>query len=329
MESTAVPARIDVYRAISEVTKAISQEGVAKNRKNQAQGYSFRGIDDIYNALAPMIAAADLCILPTMSERTVVERETQKGGTLFYVTVKGHFDFVSARDGSTHPVEMYGEAMDSADKATNKAMSAAYKYACMQAFCIPTEGDNDADAGHNEVRPSAPRQHVQPVAAQPIAPKVDPAKVAKAEVPAEVQKIWDTMTNADTSQKALMKLVNQAAPLDGAQALIDSELAKRKIESLNTIPDKKAYAALAWVIWKFINKPQTAAAPQKTSGLTLAKFHPDDRSRMLAALKKAKGWNQAQVELWLQAFTESAERAVAVADGMLFEFEMQGQAVSA
>lgn len=45
--------------------------------------------------------------------------------------------------------------MDSADKATNKAMSAAYKYAAMQAFCIPTEGDNDADAHTHDV---APRQ---------------------------------------------------------------------------------------------------------------------------------------------------------------------------
>jgi hypothetical protein len=42
--------------------------------------------------------------------------------------------------------------MDSADKATNKAMSAAYKYAALQAFCIPTEADNDADAHHPEVK---------------------------------------------------------------------------------------------------------------------------------------------------------------------------------
>ena len=56
------------------------------------------------------------------------------------------FDFVSAEDGSKHIVKTFGEAMDSGDKATNKAMSAAYKYACFQAFSIPTESDNDADA---------------------------------------------------------------------------------------------------------------------------------------------------------------------------------------
>jgi hypothetical protein len=41
--------------------------------------------------------------------------------------------------------------MDSGDKATNKAMSAAYKYMAMQLFCIPTEGDNDADSSTHEI----------------------------------------------------------------------------------------------------------------------------------------------------------------------------------
>jgi hypothetical protein len=71
---------------------------------------------------------------------------SQKGGALFYVTVDAEFDFVSAEDGTKHTVKTFGEAMDSGDKATNKAMSAAYKYACFQAFSIPTESDNDADA---------------------------------------------------------------------------------------------------------------------------------------------------------------------------------------
>ena len=135
----------DVYRAISQVIKDISRDGISKGRRNEQQGYAFRGIDDIYNALSGLIAAADLCILPRMSERRQEERQTAKGGVLFYVTVRAEFDFVSVRDGSTHTVSMYGEAMDSADKATNKAMSAAYKYACMQVFCIPTEGMEDAD----------------------------------------------------------------------------------------------------------------------------------------------------------------------------------------
>lgn len=143
----------EVYKAISAVASEMAQEGISKARKNQAQGYSFRGIDDVYNALAPVISKHGLCILPRMLERTCEERVNGKGTALFYVTVKAEFDLVSAADGSKHTISTYGEAMDSGDKATNKAMSAAFKYACMQAFCIPTEGDNDADAHTHEVTP--------------------------------------------------------------------------------------------------------------------------------------------------------------------------------
>ena len=147
-----------VYQAIASVAATMAESGIAKARKNQAQGYSFRGIDDVYNALGPVLARNGLVVLPRTLSRECIERQTAKGSPLFYVTVEVEFDFVSAEDGSKHTVKTYGEAMDSADKATNKAMSAAYKYAAMQAFCIPTEGDNDADAHTHEVAPKpAPR----------------------------------------------------------------------------------------------------------------------------------------------------------------------------
>jgi hypothetical protein len=55
-----------------------------------------------------------------------------------------------------HTARTFGEAMDSGDKATNKAMSAAYKYVTFQTFCIPTEGDNDADLTTHETVPTPP-----------------------------------------------------------------------------------------------------------------------------------------------------------------------------
>jgi len=140
-----------VYQAINAVQAALSKEGIAKDRNNAAQGYKFRGIDEVYNALSPLLAKNGLCILPRCTERVCVERTNAKGTALFYVTVRAEFDFVASEDGSKHTVTTYGEAMDSGDKATNKAMSAAYKYAAMQAFSIPTEGDNDADATTHEV----------------------------------------------------------------------------------------------------------------------------------------------------------------------------------
>ena len=63
-----------VYEAIADVTRALSREGISKDRKNESQGYRFRGIDDVYNALAPLLAASKLCILPNVLSREVVER---------------------------------------------------------------------------------------------------------------------------------------------------------------------------------------------------------------------------------------------------------------
>lgn len=156
-----------IYESINKIQAALAKTGISKGRKNQQQGYVFRGIDDVYGALAPLLAEHSVCVFPRVTSRECVERQTQRGGALFYVTVCVEFDFVSAIDGSIHTCITYGEAMDSADKATNKAMSAAYKYACLQTFCIPTEGDNDADATTYDVRPrsdgnAAPERDAHP-----------------------------------------------------------------------------------------------------------------------------------------------------------------------
>jgi hypothetical protein len=155
-----------VYKAIAEVALALSKEGISKDQNCSfgKTSYKFRGIDDIYNALAPVMAKAELVMLPRVLSRTASERVAVKeyGGSktesvTFYVSVEVEYDLVSAKDGSIHTIKTFGEALDTGDKATNKAMSAAYKYACFQAFCIPTEGDNDADATtHSNVQPQKP-----------------------------------------------------------------------------------------------------------------------------------------------------------------------------
>lgn len=174
----ALPA---VYAAIAAVMEDVGQEGIAKGRRNQQQGYSFRGIDDVYNALAPLLARHHLIIVPRVLTREKTEQTTQKGGILFYVVVQVEFDIVCASDGSKITACTWGEAMDSADKATNKAMSAAYKYMAMQTFCIPTEGDNDADASHHEVKANAgasasPRKAQQATGAEAIPPASAPVQ---------------------------------------------------------------------------------------------------------------------------------------------------------
>lgn len=167
---------MEVYKAIAEVACELAQTGISKDSKNQSQGFMFRGIDAVYNHLAPLLAKHKLVILPRCIERECVERQTARGGMMFSVTVKAEFDMVSAIDGSKHTIATYGEAMDSGDKATNKAMSAAYKYAAFQAFCIPTEETSqDADAETHQVQARAKPAARAKQAPEPI---TDPAVIA-------------------------------------------------------------------------------------------------------------------------------------------------------
>ena len=154
-----------VYAKIAKVQGELAKVGIAKDRKNQTPGasYNFRGIDEVYNTLARLLADTGLCILPRMVGHSLTERgKTAKGNAIYSAIVEAEFDFVSADDGSVHTVRSYGEAMDSSDKATNKAMSAAYKYMALMTFAIPTEGDNDADATTHEVQTVAPPAKREP-----------------------------------------------------------------------------------------------------------------------------------------------------------------------
>lgn len=176
---------MEVYKAIAAVAGELAAIGISKSSKNQQQGFNFRGIDAVYNTLAPLLAKHHLVILPRCIEREVVERHTAKGGILFSVTVKAEFDMVSAQDGSKHTIATYGEAMDSGDKATNKAMSSAYKYAAFQAFCIPTEETAvDADSTTH------PPTRRAPIDIGPYLAAMDAAKSSK-ELAAAANAAWD------------------------------------------------------------------------------------------------------------------------------------------
>lgn len=142
-----------VYQAISSVAAALALDGVAKTRLNARDNYLYRSIDDVLGRLAPLLAKHRLCILPRVLDREASLRHDESGKALIAVTLKVAFDLVSAKDGSCHTIEAFGEALDPGDKATAKAMQSAYKYAVLQAFCVPALPGEDADA--RSYRPQA------------------------------------------------------------------------------------------------------------------------------------------------------------------------------
>lgn len=174
-----------VYQAINAVAAQLARDGIGKTRKNDQQGYKFRGIDEVMNALAPLLANHKLIIFPRMMRRECEARQTKSGSVLYSVTVEAEFDFVSAEDGSKHTARTFGEAMDSGDKATNKSMAAAYKYAAFQTFCIPLEGSGDVDADSTTPedtrpfdKPAAPEPPAAPTASERAAAAIVDPKVA-------------------------------------------------------------------------------------------------------------------------------------------------------
>ena len=125
-----------IYEAIPAIMDEIGHIG--KDRRNQQQGFMFRGIDQVMNTMKPLLAKHGVFVVPEVIDRQREERTTKSGSNLIYsiLTVRYHF---CASDGSEVVATTVGEGMDSADKASNKAMAIAFKYACFQVFCIPTE----------------------------------------------------------------------------------------------------------------------------------------------------------------------------------------------
>lgn len=131
-----------IHAAICEIMKEIG--GVEKNRKNQQQGYSFRGIADVYLACQPVMARHGVHVAPVeIRDQTMTVGKSSTGKDSYHLTMRVLFR-AFADDGSWVPVETIGESIDSSDKAANKAMSQAMKYCLVQLFALPEE-DPDID----------------------------------------------------------------------------------------------------------------------------------------------------------------------------------------
>lgn len=134
--------KTNIYEAISRCMEEIG--AVGKDAENKQQGFKYRGIDAVMNAINPALVRNHVFIVPEVLEQQRQERTTNKGAVLIYSICRIKYTFY-AEDGSSIEAITVGEGMDSGDKATNKAMAIAFKYACFQVFCIPTEEMKDPD----------------------------------------------------------------------------------------------------------------------------------------------------------------------------------------
>ena len=147
-----------IYEAIANVMKDVG--AVGKDAKNNFDNYVYRSIDGVMNALNPAMVKNHVFVTPTVLDSQREERVNAKGTNMVYTILTVKYSFYTD-DGSSVECTVVGEAMDRSDKSSNKAMSAAFKYACFQTFCIPTEEMIDSETETLEMptekkKPKAP-----------------------------------------------------------------------------------------------------------------------------------------------------------------------------
>lgn len=216
-----------IYAAIAGV---IADCGiVGKDKVNKQQGFKYRSVDDVFNALHPALAKNKVVIIPTVVERQCEEVGKTKNGTaILKVICKVKYD-ICAEDGSRVTSIIYGEGMDMGDKATNKAMAIAYKYLCFQVFCIPTEEMSDPDGESLEENIGTPKKQLEKKKEKP---KEQPATTEPANDEAEDVKI---------SQPMLATIQNEQkrTGVTDKQILAMRDVKAKKIEDMTVLEYKK------------------------------------------------------------------------------------------
>ena len=136
-----------VVQALNEIMKAVG--AISKTDRNAAQGFNFRGIDSVVNAVSPQLQKFGVIVLPSVEDYEYQSVEIGKNRTVMgHVKVKVTYTFVGPQ-GDSIKATVVAEAMDAGDKATTKAMSVAFRTALLQSLCLPTD-DVDPDASSYE-----------------------------------------------------------------------------------------------------------------------------------------------------------------------------------
>lgn len=146
-----------IFSKMNAVMKEIG--AITKDQKNQAQGFKFRGIDQFINSLYPVLCRQGVFMttecLSFTTELKEVTRSNGKAGVDKHVSILMKYTF-HAEDGSSVSSTVPAEGLDSGDKATNKALSAALKYCLIQTLSVPTMDMEEADSSSPEIGNSAP-----------------------------------------------------------------------------------------------------------------------------------------------------------------------------
>lgn len=277
-----------VHQLMGEVMREVG--AVGKDRRNEQQEYKFRGIDDFMNALHPVMAKHGIFLVPEVKERHTEIRERTRNNQVVGVTVHQMlmvaFHFYGPK-GDCVTAITFGEASDTADKAGNKAMSAALKYAIMQTFLIPTEDLIDGDSETPEMGEVAPRRGGSAPPSQP-SPPAEPAE--QSFLDRMIAAGWETgMINEGTEPAVREALEWRKAIKAVDRAFADKLDAEAKRAGAKALLDPANFRVInrmrAEYMQAFSTEAQAALEGALAGHLTVERFEE---------MSKASGW----AELW-------------------------------
>lgn len=170
MSTTAKTQTKNIHESLAAIMAAAG--AIGKESRNETQRFYFRGIDAVMNHLHPVFAKHGVVILPEILENTKEDRITKAGGNITARILRVRFTFAAA-DGSSVSVVVDGEAQDTGDKSTSKAMAIALKYALTQMLLLPYD-EIDPDASTPPA--SQPAAKARAPIAQPVEKRPEPVE---------------------------------------------------------------------------------------------------------------------------------------------------------
>lgn len=145
-----MPTVVQALNAVMRDVQAVGKEG-----RNQKQGYNFRGIDAVTNAVGPAFREHGVVPMPCVIDERWDNYSTTTGTAMVSCKLKVRFIF-HGPEGDTVEACVWGEASDSGDKGTSKAHSVAYRTALLEALCIPTDEPDPDSQSHERAVPAPP-----------------------------------------------------------------------------------------------------------------------------------------------------------------------------
>jgi hypothetical protein len=156
----------NIYTLMPRAMEMIGVVGKDQKFSGGKVNYNFRGIDGALNACHPVFQKLGITpstkVIQYNSEAVEIGQYKTPG---YHVTLLMEVSFF-APDGTFITSTMAGEGLDTSDKATNKAMAAAFKYALYYTLCVATEEMAKDDSDHESPQLSQ-RHNDEPAAEKP------------------------------------------------------------------------------------------------------------------------------------------------------------------